>query len=129
MLGIFKSQCPLLFPILIPDGTRERPSSLLIVLHLRYVITDNFQGMLDEWGMGMNGDEWGLNFTHSSQFIPIHPHSYKHLDSLDIVKNLKLIHSNRLNHELYSEPSFSAHQLYLLSHTLNWSVSTKLRWC
>ncbi len=33
--------------------------------------------MSDEWGMGMNGDEWGLNFTHSSKspFIPIHPHS------------------------------------------------------
>ncbi len=29
-----------------------------------------------------------------------------------------LIHSNRLNDELYSEPSFPAPQLYLLSHTL-----------
>ncbi len=43
------------------------------------------------------------------------------LDSIDIVKNLQLIHSNCLNHELYSEPSFPAPQgqLYLLSHTLN----------
>ncbi len=29
------------------------------------------------------------------------------------------IHSNRINHELYSEPSFPAPQLYLLRHTLN----------
>ena len=27
-------------------------------------------------------------------------------------------HSNRLNHELYTEPSFPAPQMYLLSHTL-----------
>ncbi len=27
-----------------------------------------YQGMSDEWGMGMNGDEWGLNFTHSSEW-------------------------------------------------------------
>ncbi len=26
------------------------------------------QGMSDEWGVGMNGDEWGLNFTHSSEW-------------------------------------------------------------
>ena len=24
------------------------------------------QDMMDEWGLGMNGDEWGLTFTHSS---------------------------------------------------------------
>ncbi len=35
-----------------------------------------------------------------------------------IVKNLPLIHSNRLNHETYTEPCFPAPQLYLLSHTL-----------
>ena len=29
------------------------------------------------------------------------------------------MHSNRLNHELYSEPSFPAPWLYLLSHTLS----------
>ncbi len=34
------------------------------------------------------------------------------------------LHSNRLNPELYSEPSFPAPQLYLLSHTLKgkWKV-------
>ncbi len=28
--------------------------------------TRQFQGIADEWGMGMNGDEWGSIFTHSS---------------------------------------------------------------
>ncbi len=46
-------------------------------------------------------------------------------DSKDIVKNLQLIHSNHLNHELYSEPSFPAPQLYLLSHTLIQTHTTK----
>ncbi len=32
--------------------------------------------------------------------------------------HLQLIHSNRINHELYSEPTFPAPQLYLLRHTL-----------
>ncbi len=25
-----------------------------------------YQDIADEWGMGMNGDEWGSKFTHSS---------------------------------------------------------------
>ncbi len=25
-----------------------------------------YQDIPDEWGMGMNGDEWGSKFTHSS---------------------------------------------------------------
>ncbi len=33
------------------------------------------QDMSDEWGMGMNGDEWGLNFTHSSEWMKFNPHS------------------------------------------------------
>ncbi len=33
-------------------------------------------------------------------------------------RNIQLIHSNCINHELYSEPSFPAPQLYLLRHTL-----------
>ncbi len=44
---------------------------------------------------------------------------YKHLDSLDIFRNLHLMHSNRINHELYSEPTFPAPGLYLLRHTLS----------
>ena len=32
--------------------------------------------------------------------------------------NLQLIYSNCVNHELYSEPTFPAPQLYLLRHTL-----------
>ena len=36
-----------------------------------------------------------------------------------MVRNLQLIYSNRINHELYSEPTFPALQLYLLRHTLN----------
>ncbi len=36
-----------------------------------------------------------------------------------MVRNLQLILSNRINHELYSEPTFPAPQLYLLRHTLN----------
>ena len=43
--------------------------------------------------------------------------------------NLQLIHSNRLNHELYSEPSFAAPQLYLLSHTLNRILSEHYTRC
>ena len=39
------------------------------------------------------------------------------------------IHSNRLNHELYSEPSFPAPQLYLLSHTLNTILSEHYTRC
>ena len=35
--------------------------------------------------------------------------------------HLQLIHSNRINHELYSEPSFPAPKLYLLRHTLGYS--------
>ncbi len=31
----------------------------------------------------------------------------------------QLIHSNRINHELYSEPTFPAPQLYLIRHTLS----------
>ncbi len=34
------------------------------------------------------------------------------------IQLVMLIHSNRLNHELSSEPSFPAPQLYLLRHTL-----------
>ncbi len=34
--------------------------------------------------------------------------------------------SNRLNHELYSEPSFPAPQLYLLSHTLSVAITRNL---
>ncbi len=43
-------------------------------------------------------------------------------DSLEIVKNLQLIHSNRLIHELYSEPSFPAPQGPAVSvkSYLNW---------
>ncbi len=43
------------------------------------------QGMSDEWGMGMNRDEWGLNFIHSCEWewmgmnnilvLSIDPHS------------------------------------------------------
>ena len=42
----------------------------------------------------------------------------KPLESLTIVKHLQLMHFNLLNHELSSEPSFPALQLYLLRHTL-----------
>ena len=38
-----------------------------------------------------------------------------------------LTHSNRLNHELYSEPSFPAPQLYLLRHTLKANLIPKLK--
>ncbi len=47
-------------------------------------------------------------FEYSGLFPQLHTW-YKHLDSLDIVKN----------HELYSEPTFPAPQLYLLRHTLS----------
>ncbi len=50
----------------------------------------------------------------------------KLFDRLDIVENLLLIHSNRLNHETYSEPCFPAPQLYLLSHTLKLKQSELL---
>ncbi len=36
-----------------------------------------------------------------------------------IVKNLLRLPSNHLNHKTYSEPCFSAPQLYLLTHTLS----------
>ncbi len=48
-------------------------------------------------------DSWSLSLTGNSTFL---------------VRFAQIIHSNRLNHELYSEPSFPAPQLYLLSHTL-----------
>ena len=35
------------------------------ILHI-CIYNEQFQGMVDEWGMGMNGDEWGSTFTHSS---------------------------------------------------------------
>ena len=38
-----------------------------------------------------------------------------------------LIHSNRINHELYSEPTFPAPQLYLLRHTLRF-ISNPWTW-
>ena len=44
------------------------PLHMAYVLHFFFNISCNDQGMLDEWGMGMNGDEWGLNFTHSSEW-------------------------------------------------------------
>ncbi len=56
-------------------------------------------------------------FEYSELFLQLHTW-YKYLDSLDIVKNLQLIHSNRLNQELSSEPSFPAPKPYLLRHTL-----------
>ncbi len=56
-------------------------------------------------------------FEYSELFLQLRTW-LKLLDSLDIVKNLQLIYFNRLNHELYSEPSFPAPQLYLLRHTL-----------
>ncbi len=47
--------------------------------------------------------------------------------SPDIVRNLQLIHSNRLKNKLYSEPSFPARQLYLLRHTLSGNVRANQR--
>ena len=35
-----------------------------------------------------------------------------------VLVRFQLTHSNHLNHELYSEPSFLAPQLYLLRHAL-----------
>ncbi len=63
------------------------------------------------------GRKFPAVFEYSELFLQLRT-SYKHLNSLDVVKNLQLIHSNRLNYELYSESSFPAPQLYLLSHTL-----------
>ncbi len=57
-------------------------------------------------------------FEYSELFLQLRTW-YKHLDSLDIVRNLQLIHSNCINHEMYSEPTFPAPQLYLLRHTLS----------
>ncbi len=47
---------------------------------------------------------------------------------IQIVRNLQLIHSNRINHELYSEPTFPAPQLYLLRHTLNRNASVSMQY-
>ncbi len=54
----------------------------------------------------------------SGNFLPPFLVRFAHKFAQDIVKNLQLIHSNNLNYELYSEPSFPAPQLYLLRHTL-----------
>ncbi len=62
---------------------------------------------------------------YSELFLQL-PTWYKHLDSLDIVRNLQQIHSNRINHELYSEPTFPSPQLYLLRHTLRCSHTVKV---
>ncbi len=67
--------------------------------------------------MSSKGRKLPKVFEYSELFLQLLTW-YKHLDSLDMVRNLQLIHSNRINHELYSEPTFPAPQLYLLRHTL-----------
>ena len=46
---------------------------------------------------------------------------YKHLESLYIVRNLQLIHSNRINHELHSEPTYLSllGQLVFIQYTMD----------
>ncbi len=58
-------------------------------------------------------------FEYSGLFLQLRKWN-KLFNSLDIDKSLRLIHSNRINHETYPEPCFPSPQLYLLSHTLRW---------
>ncbi len=87
-----------------------RAASLDITLKICHTI------FCTNWMMS-KGRKLPAVFEYSELFLQLRTR-YKHLDSLDIVKNLQLIHSNRLNHGLCSEPSFLPPQQYLLSHTL-----------
>ena len=64
-------------------------------------------------------------FEYSKLFLQLRTW-YRLLDSLEIVKNVQLIHCNCLNNVLYSEPTFQAPQLYLLRHTMSKLFPTKL---
>ena len=57
-------------------------------------------------------------FCEYLQLSPQLRSCHKLLESLDIIRDLQLIHSNCINHELCSEPSFPAPQVYLLRYTL-----------
>ena len=58
---------------------------------------------------------WALSYHYLTKAFA----QDKLLDSLDIVRKLQLIHSNRINHKLNSELSFPTPTLYLLRHTLS----------